>query len=265
MSFTREAVALSHVAEGPADAPVLVLAPSLGTTAEMWRAPGAALAARRRVIRIDQRGHGRSEVPRGPYTIAALAGDVLALLDEAGVERCDFCGVSLGGMVGMWLAAHAPERIRALVVCASSPHMPPAEQWTERARLVREAGSTAPLAQPVVERWLTGSYASAHPGAREELEQMLLATPAEGYAGCCEAIGGMDLREDLALVQAPTLVLGGAQDPSTPPAAHAAAIAELIAGARLEILDPAAHLLPVERAADVARLVSEHLRKGVQR
>ncbi len=251
-------VALHHEVAGPDDAPVVLMGGSLGTTLATLDAQAAALAERFRVVRFDHRGHGGSPVVPGPYTIADLGRDVLALLDALGVEHASYCGLSIGGMAGMWLAAHAPERVERLALFCTSAYHPPAEAWAERAAAVQEAGSTEVVADAVVARWLTPGYASEHPEDVALLRAMLTGTPAEGYAACCRAIERMDLRPDLPRIQAPTLVVTGAQDPATPPE-HGAAIAALIPGARLESLSPSAHNPAVERPGDVTALIRDHL------
>jgi 3-oxoadipate enol-lactonase len=242
---------------GPADAPVLVMGGSLGTSLEMWDGQ-LALAEDFRLVRYDHRGHGRSPVPPGPYDIEDMARDVLALLDALELERVAYCGLSIGGMVGMWLGAHAPERIERLVLICTSAHLPPASGWQERAAAVREAGTTEAVADAVVERWLTPGFAAEHPELRAELRAMLVATDPEGYAASCGAIERMDLRAELPRIQAPALVISGADDPATPPE-HQALIAESIPGARLETVAPAAHLAAVERPEAVNALIAAHL------
>lgn len=242
---------------GPADAPVLVLGGSLGTSLEMWDGQ-LALAERFRLVRLDHRGHGRSPVPPGPYEIEDLARDVLALLDALEIQRASYCGLSIGGMVGMWLGANAPERIERLVLLCTSAHLPPASGWQERAAAVREAGTVEVIADAVIDRWLTPGFAAEHPELRAELRAMLVATDPEGYAASCGAIERMDLRAELARISAPTLVISGADDPATPPE-HQALIAESIAGARLATVAPAAHLAAVERPEAVNELIAAHL------
>lgn len=256
----RDPVRLHAEVAGPSSAPTVVLGPSLGTTLAMWRPQVAALRREFRVVAYDHRGHGRSPVPPGPYALGDLAGDLLRLLDGLGLERVHLCGLSLGGMVAMRLATIAPERVDRLALLCTSARLGPATTWNERAATVRERG-TAAVAGAAVERWFTTAWAAAHPGAVAEIQAMLLATPREGYAACCEAIAGMDLLGDLAGIRAPTLVVTAAQDPATPPD-HGRAIAERIPQARLEILSPAAHLVSVEQAEAVTRLLREHLRGG---
>jgi 3-oxoadipate enol-lactonase len=246
-----------HLVAGPAGAPALVLASSLGTSTAMWEPQLAALSEHFRVVRYDHRGHGASPVPPAPYELADLGRDVLDLLDHLEIARASLCGVSLGGMVGMWLGAHAPERVDRLVLCCTSAHLPPAEAWAERAATVRAAGTTAAVADAVLPRWLTREGAERDPARVAWLRAMLVATPAEGYAACCGVIERLDLRDRLETIAAPTVAIAGAQDPATPQV-HLEAIAGGIPDARLEVLDGAAHLANVERPEAVTRLILEH-------
>ncbi len=251
--------ALHHEVSGAAPGALpLVLGNSLGTTLAMWDPQLAELTQRAAVVRFDYRGHGGSPVPPGPYTIDELGGDLLALLDRLEIEQASYCGVSLGGMLGMWLAINAPERVDRLVLISTAAHLPPAEGWYTRAATVRAAGSAGAVAEAVLSRWFTEPYAREHPDVVERHRRMIAATAAEGYASCCEAIAELDLRAGLPSIQAPTLVISAAQDPATPPA-HGRAIASAIPGAELEVLDPGAHLCSVERAEDVTRLIVHHL------
>ena len=248
---------LHHRLDGPEDAPVLMLSNSLGTALEMWDEPLPTLAGQFRVLRYDQRGHGRSPAPPGPYTIAELGRDALELLDRIGLERVSFCGTSLGGMTGMWLAAGAPERIDRLALCCTSAHLPPRERWTERAATVRAEGVQA-VADAQLERWFTPALAERRPDVVERTRRALLATSPEGYAGCCEAIAAHDLRQELGSIRAPTLVLAAADDPATPPE-HGRLIADAVADARLVVLERARHLAVVERAEESAHELLGHL------
>jgi 3-oxoadipate enol-lactonase len=246
-------VAVHHEVIGRSDAPALLLSNSLGSTLDMWEPQVAPLAERFRVIRYDLRGHGGSPVPDGPYALADLGADAVRLLDWLGIERAHVVGLSLGGMVSMWLGVHAPERVERLVVCCTSARLGPPEGWAERAALVRRKG-TQPLAASVVERWLTPAHRDAHPDLVSRLRAMVAATPAEGYAGCCAAIEHMDLRGELSRITAPTLVIAGEQDPATPPE-HGELIASLVPGARLEVVEGAAHLANLERPEAVSALL----------
>lgn len=254
-------VALAHRLDGPEDAPPLVLSNSLGTTMAMWDPQLGPLSAHRRVLRYDRRGHGASPVPDGPYAIDDLGRDLLALLDALGIERVDFCGLSLGGMVGMWLASEAPERVDRLVLCSTSALLGPPEQWTERAATVRDRGMDA-IVEAGLERWLTADFRAARPDVARRMGDMLRSAPPEGYAACCEAIRDLDLRERLGAITAPTLLIAGADDPSTPPA-HLERIRAGVPGARLAVLEHAAHLLNVEHPDVVTGAILAHL--GVER
>jgi 3-oxoadipate enol-lactonase len=254
-------VALQHEISGPQDAPVLLLGGALGTNLGVWDPLVPALAKGLRVVRVDHRGHGGSPVPPGPYEIADLGGDVLALLDDLGVRRAHVAGVSIGGMVAMWLGAHAPERVDRLVLMCTSAHMPPASRWAQRAADVLDAGSVEAVADAVVDRWLTVPFAAEHPEVRAWLRAMLAAQPPDGYAACCGAIERMDLRGDLPRIAAPTLVVSAADDTATAPE-HQQLIAGAIPGARLVSLAGAAHQAAVEQPAAATRLILDHLEEG---
>jgi 3-oxoadipate enol-lactonase len=251
-------VALHHRVDGPAGVPPLLLGNSLGTELSMWDGVVAELGDAVRAVRFDHRGQGASPEPPAPYAVADLGADVLALMDALGIDRASYCGVSIGGMVGLWMAAHAPERIDRLVVCCSSAHLTNADAWAQRAATVRAAGSTAPIVDAVTARWLTPGFAAEHPEVLAGLQRMLLASPPAGYVACCGALEHLDLRAELGAIRAPTLAVGGASDEAIPPA-HQRAIADGIAGARLVLLDPAAHIPMAERPDAVAALILEHL------
>ncbi|MGH2868460.1 MAG: 3-oxoadipate enol-lactonase [Solirubrobacteraceae bacterium] len=235
-----------------------MLAPSLGATGAMWEPQLAALGDEFDLIAVDHRGHGGSPIAPGPYEIADLGRDVVALLDRLGLERVAYCGLSIGGMIGQWLAVHFPERVRALVLICTAARVPAPAAYRDRAATVREAGTPEAVADVVLARWFTAPYAGAHPELMASFRAMIAATPAEGYAGCCEAIAGLDLRPIIAGITAPTLVIAGAQDLALPPE-HGRAIAQAVPGARFELLEPAAHLASVERAAEVTELIHDHL------
>jgi 3-oxoadipate enol-lactonase len=257
--------------EGDAGQPVLVLGPSIGTNREVWSPQIPSLARYFRLLRFDYPGHGGTGSPRaaslpahdgdgpppGPYQLGDLGRGVLALLDEHGIDRAAYCGISLGGMVGMWLAAHAPNRISALGLCCTSACLPPAGGWRDRASLVRAQGMD-PIAEAVPARWFTPSFTRSDPGVVAGIVDMLHGTVPEGYAGCCEAIAAMDLRPVLDTVLAPTLVIAGSEDPATPPG-HGAVISRLIPGARLRVIRGAAHLANVQAPGPVTSALIDHL------
>lgn len=253
---TQGAVEVNHVLEGPEDAPVLVLSNSLGATREMWDDQAPDLRERFRLLRYDQRGHGGSPAPPGPYTIGDLGTDVLSLLDRLGIERASFCGLSIGGMTGMWLASEVPERFERLVLCCTAARLDP-EAWQTRAEKVRAEGVGA-VADAVVERWFTPQFRASRPETFEWAGRMLRDTDPEGYAGCCEAIRDMDLRARLPSIVAPTLVISGADDPAIPPE-HGELISDAISEARFEVISNAAHLANVEQPVEITRAVLDHL------
>jgi 3-oxoadipate enol-lactonase len=244
--------------DGPAGAEVVVLSHSLGTALAMWEPQAAALAGRFRVVRYDLRGHGRSPVAPGPYDIADLGGDLVALLDRLDVARAHLCGLSLGGMVSLWVAAHHPERVDRLVVCCTSALLGTPESWQERVSQVL-AGGTASIADASAARWFTPAFRARQPARVAEARALLAATPAAGYAGCAGAIGRMDLRGDLGAIRAPTLAIAGADDPSTTPE-HLARIVAAVPDGLLEVVAEAAHLANLEQPEAVTRLIAWHLR-----
>jgi 3-oxoadipate enol-lactonase len=245
-----------HVITGADDAPPLVLSNSLGTTHRMWDPQIDALSERFRVIRYDTRGHGGSDTPPGPFSIDDAGADVIDLLNHLGIEKTHFAGLSLGGMTGMWLGIAAPVRIDRLILMCTSPKMGPPQMWADRAKTVREAGTEA-IVDATLGRWLTDDYRATHDITW--IRDMFLGVEDEGYASACSIIEQMDLTTNLGQIRSPTLVIAGAQDPATPPEQHAAVIAKSIVGARLEVLDPGAHLINIERPDEVTRLMLEHL------
>ncbi|MDT7578079.1 MAG: 3-oxoadipate enol-lactonase [Pseudonocardiales bacterium] len=246
---------LHHVDEGPRDAPVLVFAGSLGSTLDMWR-PQLTLADRFRVIRIDHRGHGGSPVPPGPYAMADLGGDVLTLLDALGLDQVAWCGLSLGGMVGMYLGSEHPERLQSLTLCCTTAHFADKTPWHARIAAI-EAGGTASVAEGVASRWFTPPWGAEHPDVVAECRDMIANTSDEGYLGCCAAIVAWDHRDRLSAVAVPTLVIGGADDPSTPVEPHSRTLVAGIPGARLEVIS-GAHLATIESAAAATALIAEN-------
>lgn len=243
--------------EGPAGRPVLVLGNSLGTSRAVWDRQVPALATRFRLLRYELPGHGGSPAPAGPYTIAQLGSGVLALLDEHGIDRAAYCGISLGGMIGMWLAASFPHRFAALGLVCTSAYMPPASLWWARIDQVRAAGMGS-VREPSLGRWFTPEFARREPGLVAAFGADLERTDVSGYTGCCAAIAEMDLRPLLSAITAPTLVISGSEDPSTPPA-HGAGIAAAVRGARLRVIRGAAHLANVAASGEVTSRMLAHL------
>lgn len=250
--------ALYSEVSGPVDAPVLLLGGSLGTTLAMWGPQVRMLSGRLQLVAFDHRGHGDSPVPLAPYTIAALGQDVIALMDTLGLSRASYCGISIGGMVGQWLAVNHPDRIQRLILIATSAHPGNPESWHQRAETVRADGTVATIADAIVSRWVTPGWAAEHGQEVRTLRKMLAATPVEGYAGCCEAIADFDLRDELSEIGAPTLVLSGADDPSLPPE-HQRLIAAAVPDARLAVIGDAAHIPSIQHPSQVNDLILHHL------
>src|SRR5687767_11645430 len=201
--------------EGAEGQPVVVLAHSLGLDHGMWDAQVEALSPHFRVLRFDTRGHGASSVAQGDYTIEELAGDVIALADALDVPTFAYCGLSLGGMIGMWLAVHAPDRLTHLVLANTTARVSDPSAMEARRKAVLSDGMAA-VADMVMSRFFTPASLTRNAPSVASARRTLLATPAVGYAGCCAAIRDMDQRADLARIDVPTLVISGDQDISMP-------------------------------------------------
>ena len=254
--MTQEAVVeLNYVLEGQEDAPVLVLSNSLGTNLGMWDDQASVLRERFQLLRYDQRGHGESPVPSGPYKIEDLGLDLLALLDRLEIGRTSFCGLSIGGLVGMWLASEAPERVERLVLCCTAPRFD-SDFYDARAHKVRAEG-VGSIADTVLERWFTPEFRATRPETVKWAGSMLRGTPTEGYAGCCEVLRDADMRSRLGEIRAPTLVIAGAEDPAAT-VDQAEEIHDSIPESRLTVVE-AAHLANVEQPEAVTREILEHL------
>jgi 3-oxoadipate enol-lactonase len=237
---------VSYELTGPPQAPVVVLSHSLGADLAMWDPQQKALARSFRVLRYDTRGHGGTALAAEPWTLAMLASDVVGLLDALGLARVHFCGLSMGGLVGMWLGAHAASRVDRLVLCSTGARIGTAESWNARIEGVRQGGMRS-ISSSVLERWFTQEFRRAAPEVVAGVRRVIETTPAQGYAACCAAIRDADERADLAAIRAPTLVISGRHDPATPPA-EGQAVANAVPGARYVEL-PAAHLSNIEAAA----------------
>lgn len=209
-------VKLYYTMEGDESKPVLVLSNSLGTSMDMWRPQLERFTKDFRVLRYDTRGHGKSEVVPGPYTVAQLGGDVVALLDHLNIHQAHFCGLSMGGITGMWLGVHYPNRLDRLILSNTAAYIGPPENWTNRIQAVEKNG-IASIAPAVVARWLTAEFATTHPAVAAELLAMLSSTPAAGYTAACIAVRDADLRDEVENIVAPTLVISGTFDLPTPP------------------------------------------------
>jgi 3-oxoadipate enol-lactonase len=249
-------VALAHTILGDRSRPMLVMSSSLGTSQSMWE-PQYALQSEYSLLLYDHRGHGASPAPDGPYSVDELGADVIALLDDLGVDSASFCGLSLGGMVGLWLASHHPQRIDRLIVMCALARLEPVSRYRDRALAVR-AGGLEPIAAGIVSHWFTPAFVERNPDAVERFSRELAGMPAEGYASCCDAIVACDLRDRISRIDAPTLLIAGADDPIVRPEA-AVLFGASFRDASVAVVQNAAHLVNVEQPDIVCRLVREHL------
>jgi 3-oxoadipate enol-lactonase len=242
--------------EGPASAPTLMLSNSLGTNLHMWDEQARVLSQQFRLVRYDRRGHGKSGVPKGPYSMERFGRDVLAIADGLGIKKFNWCGLSMGGMVGQWLGANAPERLEKLVITNTNYYFPDKTMWIDRIKFVQEKGLPA-LVGPNMERWFTKGFRERAPETIARMTEMFVATKPEGFIACCEAIRDMDFRESNPRITVPTLVIVGTHDPATTPEAGEA-IAKQIKGAKLVALD-AAHISNLEQPKAYTDAVQDFL------
>jgi len=243
--------------DGPPTASTLVLSNSLGTNLSLWDAQLPVFAKNFRVLRYDSRGHGKTSVTQGEYSVEILARDVIQLLDALNLERVNFCGLSIGGMTGMWLAVNVPQRLQNLVLSNTAPKIGKPDTWNERIRAVREGGTKA-AAQQVIDRWFTPEFRASHPGEVTKTRQMIETTSADGYVDSCAAVRDFDFWEKVSAIRAQTLVITGTHDSAAPPS-EAQKLAKQIPGARYIEL-PAAHISNVEAASRFTEEVSTFLR-----
>ena len=230
--------------EGSADAPALMLSNSLGTNLHMWDDQAPAWSKEFRLVRYDRRGHGKSGVPKRPYTMERLGRDALAIIDGLGIKTVNWLGLSMGGMVGQWLGANAPDRINRLILSNTHSYYPDKAMWNDRINTAREKGLAAAVG-PTMERWFTKEFRERSPDAIARMSEMFLKTQLEGFLGCCASVRDMDLRDTHARITAPTLVIVGRKDPATPPEAGEE-IQKRVKGAKLAALD-AAHISNIEQ------------------
>jgi 3-oxoadipate enol-lactonase len=244
MPFIKSREAQIHYAlEGHNGSPVLVFSNSLGSNFSMWDPQAREFAKNFRILRSDTRGHGQSSPTPGPYSIEQLSKDVLTMLDTLKLDHVNFCGLSMGGMIGMWLGANAPDKLNKLVLCNTGATIGNAEGWNTRIETVRKS-SMKSISSAVLDRWFTPAFRAKAPATISNTQKMLEAVNPEGYASCCAAIRDFDFRAELGRIRVPTLVIAGAHDPATPPA-DGRFIAEHVPGARYVELN-AAHLSNLE-------------------
>jgi 3-oxoadipate enol-lactonase len=232
---------------------------SLGTNLHMWDDQAKALSKHFRVIRYDQRGHGKSAAPEGPYSIERLGRDVLAILNALEIKQTHFCGLSMGGMTGMWLARHAPDRFDKLVLSNTAPKSQTPDSWNTRIRTVLTKGIGA-VADTVLGIWFTKEFRERAPQTIARMREMMVSNNSKGYCGCCSAIRDMDQRWFVSEIKLPTLIIAGKQDNATPLSASEF-LASRIAGARLVSLD-AGHISNVEQKDAYTAALEKFLLKG---
>ena len=251
---------LHYRLDGPVDAPVLVLSNSLGTDLHMWDIQIPAFTEHFRVLRFDTRGHGKSLVTQGPYSIEQLGHDVIALLDALNIQRAHFCGLSMGGLIGQWLGIHAGERLHRLVLCNTAARIATPEVWNPRIEMVLRDGAAAmeALRDASIARWFTPDFAASNSHQARQITDMLAATSPQGYAANCGAVRDADFREQLSSIQVPTLVIAGSEDAVTPPAGSHFIQAHVQGAEYAEFY--AAHLSNVQVGAAFSDRVLEFLR-----
>ncbi len=233
--------------EGAPDKPALMFCNSLGTTLHMWDVQMPEVLRHFRVLRYDRRGHGKSGVPAGPYSMEMLGRDALAVLDAANIEKTNWCGLSMGGMVGMWMGANAPERVDRLILSNTSAYFPDKEIWNGRIKTVQEKGLQA-IVGGTIERWFTKDFREREPDKVKSIADMFLATKPEGYIGCGQAVRDMDHREIIKSIKAPTMVIAGKQDAGTT-VEMGEFVRKNIPGASMTLFD-AAHIANIECSHD---------------
>jgi 3-oxoadipate enol-lactonase len=247
---------LNVIVEGADNAPVLMLSNSLGTNLHMWDKQADAFKQKYRLVRYDRRGHGKSGAPKGPYSMERLGKDVLSILDGLGVKKTNWCGLSMGGMVGQWLGANAPDRVEKLILSNTTCYYADKAPWMDRIKLIREKGLAA-IVPGNMERWFTKDFRDRSPDTMKWMSENFVATPLEGYIGCVEAIAAMDHRELLPKIKAPTLVIAGKFDPATTVEAGEY-IKSNIPGAQIFVID-AAHISNIEQPELYTKTVLDFL------
>ena len=212
--FTSNDAEINYQTFGDASQPAIIFSNSLGTQFNMWQPQISFFEKKFYVICYDTRGHGASSAPQGPYSIEQLGTDVVHLLDHLNIEKASFCGISMGGLTGQWLAIHHPERFNHVIVCNTAAKIGQEQAWNDRAQLVREQG-LKPIAETAASRWFTEPFIRSNTAIVESLSNDLGAGSPEGYASCCEALAKADVREQLKNITIPTLVVAGQKDPVT--------------------------------------------------
>ena len=257
--FDADGTQIHVEVEGMDDAPAVIFSNSLGTDLGMWDQQAAAIKDRFRVIRYDTRGHGRSGAPPGPYSMERLGRDALAVLNGLGIAKAHWCGLSMGGMTGMWLARHAPERIGRLVLANTAAKSANPDIWNTRIRAVNAKGLEA-IADAVLAIWFTKEFRERHKDTVARMRAAVTGLDPQGYVACCSAIRDMDQRWGIADIKLPTLVIAGKHDNATP-VADAELIVSRIKGAKLVMLN-AAHITNVEQPPAFTDAIEKFLHRG---
>ncbi|MBE0581849.1 3-oxoadipate enol-lactonase [Devosia sp.] len=258
MAFARiNDVVLHYRVEGSESAPALVLANSLGTDARIWDAVVTLLAGRYRIISYDKRGHGLSDAPDGDYRLDDHVDDLAGLLRHLEIERLALAGVSVGGMIAQGFALRHPDRLAALVLCDTAAKVGDATMWNERIAAVRERGLEA-IAEPVMARWFTERFRQEQADELAGWRNMLVRMPVDGYAGTCAALRDADLRDAIAAIAVPTLVVVGEQDLSTP-VELVRQTAQAIGGAQFATIADCGHIPSIEQPLALTALMTRFL------
>jgi 3-oxoadipate enol-lactonase len=250
-------IKVAYRMDGPPNGPVVVLSNSLMSSHAMWDANMSALTDKYRVLRYDTRGHGQSEVTPGPYSIAMLGDDLVALLDALKIPKAHLVGLSMGGMICQYVAANHSSRVISLGLCDTASEMPPRSLWEDRFATARAQGIEG-LVEGTIKRWFVAGFVERTPLAIAEVKKMILATPLEGYIGCASAVRDMAQTTMLLKIKAPTLVLLGREDPACT-LAQATVLHRVIDGSELAIIDDAAHLSNIEKPEEFNFLLRKFL------
>ncbi len=261
MKVEANGIQINYELSGKEGAPVVVLSHSLGSSLEMWHPQMAALEPHYRVLRFDTRGHGGSEAPATHYSLDQLGEDTVSLLDVLGIDGLHFVGLSMGGMIGQYIALNHGHRLRSLSLCDTAALIPPEAQpvWQERIDAARENG-LSDLVEDTLQRWFTPPYLAQNPPEVQLIRKLFLSTPLAGYIGCSEAIRRLDYLEQLAEIKMPTLIIVGRDDPGTPVEASRA-MHKRISDSKLVVLDSAAHLSNVEQSDAFNQSLMEFLNR----
>jgi 3-oxoadipate enol-lactonase len=238
-------IKIAYQIDGPEQGPAVIMSNSLMSSLEMWDQTISALTDRYRVVRYDTRGHGQSQVTDGPYSIALLAEDLVALMDALNINQAHLVGLSMGGMICQYIGANYPERALSLSLCDTASEMPPRSMWEERFAIAKSQG-IAGLVDGTIKRWFLGDFINRATEQINTVRKMILATPVDGYLGCASAVRDMAQSTMLLKIKAPTMVLVGKQDPACT-VDQATVLHRLIPHSSLVVIDQAAHLSNIEQ------------------